>query len=1223
MKLFRSFKLLSLLSVALLCGTSLMAQTNYGGVRGQVADTQGAAIANAKVTLVNQDTKVSHTDVTNDKGLYLFPALDPGTYTVTVAVTGFKTYNAINNVVTIGATNTIDATLQIGGTTETVEVTADSLVLNTASASGGQLFSEQQIEDLPSLGRNPFLLASLDANVVTLGDPRYVRAEDSTGSSQVSLGGAPSNSNSYAVDGIPTSTSSGGQTFIVAPEATANAKVQVDTFDAEVGRTGGGVFNASLKSGTATYHGVLYGETRQTPWSANTYFNYNNTPAPDNTTYLYSGAFGGPVPFSSKNRWTKDTFFWVTEEGYRQGQPNTGTNQYYVPTAAERNGDFSAYAPLNGSKTSCAGTTGAAGGACYIIYDPTTFPRVSYLTETGSNKIPTAALSPIGQYVANTYPAATNSSIYGSGVNYILSSMSFKTRSDEYIGKLEHTFFPWWTSQLSYLHNAIQEPGLSFLLTVNAPNTKLIRYFDSTAWGNTFTINPTTLLTVGFGFNRYYSAAPPYSTGFNAANGFNGAGFPSSFTSNVVSKTFPAFAFSNLNNSGSLGGSFGGPAVQASHNLVVNVSKEIKRHDVKFGYAYRGFGYYTSPQTGSAGSFTFTGQNTNSTGTSASANGVTAIADLLVGQPASATMQINAGPFFNKETYHSLFVQDDFRLNEKLTVNVGLRAEYELGQYEVANKFNVGFDPNAKTSYAGVSGPVNLTGGLQFAGVGGRTHSGANAHLKWSPRIGLAYGINKKTVLHAGYGFFYSPLGISTTATAGYSQVTSYSPGNTTGPLGIGANSYLAQPFTTGGVSTLLQPSGNTLGALTGIGGSLSALVDNQRAFPLVQQYLLDVQRELPGNTILKVSYVGAHASNFSNSVNINQIPNSALATAAANGTNLSTKVTNPLYATKAGGYPTTGVISQSTFAQGQFLLPFPQFTSVTVSASNGFSWYNSLAVKGEKHTKGGLTLLGTYTWSANWDNLYGTGSQVFNTYGPQDNTNMAGEYARSINSIPNRATLAMTYDLPFGRGKKFLNHSSGLIGHLSDGLLGGWQLNYQHVIQNGVPLSVIQTNLSTTTYGTTSFGGTYQRPTLVGDAHAACVSGSPQTRFGYLNGVLGRSYVNQAAFTATLPYMYGNTPRSLPCRAPGSDTATASLNKTFAVGERFKVQFRAEFLNLYNTPQFGYPNTTLNVQGTGITSAPTVPVNTAASPTAQPFGNLGTQIGFGRIIQMGGRISF
>ena len=708
MKSFRSgtYLLFAFLLLVLAAPTSLTAQ-NFGGVRGEVKDVQGGNIPNAKVTLTNQDTKVSRTGVTNDAGIYQFGAVDPGTYKVTITMPNFKTFETLNNIVTLGVTTTVDASLQIGATTETVEVTADTLALNTASASGGQLFSAVQVEELPLLGRNPFMLEAFDSNVVLLGDPRYVRAEDQTGSSQVSLAGAPSNSNSYIVDGIPISTSSGGVTFIPTIESVENAKIQSNTYDAEIGRSGGGVFNSSLKSGSSQYHGVLYGETRQTAWSSNVWFNFPNTAGvkaatPNDETYIYEGGFGGPLVPNGINRphWLDNTFFWVDEAGYRQGQPLTGvTTAFYVPTAAERNGDFSAdtayplYDPTKRTSTgadtcrlSSQGDCGGAGG-------------------TGSptdvlNVIPASYKNAIGVYTANAFPTPTTTGIYGGGANFSNPVSSFKSRDDTYSGKLEHTFAPWYYASVSYVHSAIQEPSGNALIVPFASSTKLLRYTDATAVNNVFTINPTTLLTVSYGFNRYYSASFQYTTGFNASNGFGGAGFGTGFASLLQSPTFPAITLSGVSSTASLGASNGGPTVYASNNWLIIGSKTINRHSIKGGYVYRGFDVYTNPTSGGAGAFTFNGEYTSAAGTAPSSS-PGAIADLELGVPSTATLTLNSGVFINTIGYHSLFLQDDYRLSEKLTVNVGLRYEFEEGQSEKRNRYNVGFNPNVVSTYTG------------------------------------------------------------------------------------------------------------------------------------------------------------------------------------------------------------------------------------------------------------------------------------------------------------------------------------------------------------------------------------------------------------------------------------------------------------------------------------------------------------------------------------------
>ena len=1237
-------RLLAFVAIVLSFSLSAYSQQNYGGLRGEVKDIQGASIPHAQVTLTNEGTKVSRTGVTNDTGIYIFGGVDPGTYKVTIAMPGFKTFETTGAVVTLGVTTTVDAALTIGATTDTVEVTSDSLVLNTASASGGQLFTAQQVEEMPLLGRNPFMMEAFDSNVVTLGDPRYVRAEDQTGSSQVSLAGAPSNSNSYVIDGIPISTSSGGVTFIPTIESVENAKIQSNTYDAEIGRTGGGVFNSSLKSGTSQYHGVLYGETRQTPWSGNVWFNFPNaaglqTATPSDTTYIYEGGIGGPLlpPSMKKPHWIDNTFFWLDEAGYRQGQPLTGvTTGFYVPTVAERAGDFSA-------------------DTAYPLYDPTQRAsngadtcRLSALGDCGAggptdtlNVIPASYKNPIGVYTASAFPNPNVApGLYGGGINFSNPVSSFKSRDDTYSGKIEHTFAPWYTATASYVHSAIQEPSGNALIVPFANSTKLLRYTDATAINNTFTLNPTTLLTVAYGFNRYYSASFQYTTGFNATNGFGGAGFSPGFAGLLQSPTFPAITLTGVSSTASIGASNSGPTVYASHNWVVVATKTINKHSVKAGYAYRGFNVYTNPTSGGAGAFTFNGQYSNAAG-GANSNSPGAIADLEMGLPSGATLTLNSGVFINTIGYHALFAQDDYRLSEKLTVNFGLRYEYEEGQSEQRDRYNVGFNPNVTSSYTGATGnTVNVKGGIQFAGQNGApTHCCDNSHTKFSPRVGISYSPTKDTVIHAGYGVFFAPVGIAA-ATTGYSQTSTYAPGNAVAAT-PGPNAYLTNPFSTG----VLLPTGNTLGPLTGIGSSFTGsstyafttgLQDYAKRFPFVEQYSLDVEHQFAYDVLFKIGYYGAHARNFANYTNINQVPDAVMATYAPGGSNagisLATgpggiKPNNPYYAKTIGGLTATGVVATPTVAAGQLLLPFPQFGSVYELESTGYSHYNSLVVKAEKRMAKGLNVLGTYTWSANWDNIWSTGSQVYATYGPQDAYNPKAEYARSLNSIPNRATAVVSYDLPFGRGKKFLGDK----GRLVDEIVGGWQINDEWIVQNGVPVSVIQTDISSGTYGTTGVGGTYQRPNLVGDVHSACQAGSPQGHLGAYGASRGqalieKAFINPLAFSPAPAYTYGNAPRTLPCRNPGYNNQNVSIFKDFSITEHIKFQFRAEALNAFNTPEFGQPSQTLGITTTGVNGTPTITgyTDTAkAGQGAQSLGNITTTIGFARIIQLGGRLSF
>ena len=1242
-------RLLLLIAVVMFSSFSY-AQTTYGALRGQVKDPQGAVLGSADVTLTNQGTGIARTTRTNGSGEYNFTSIEPGVYSISVAMTGFKKVESKGIAVATGGTSTVDLAMPLGGSTETVEVTSAEPLIESANANGGQSYTAQQLTELPNLGRNPFVFEKLDVAVTPVGDPRYVRAEDQTGQSTISVAGAPVGANNFAVDGIPISQSNGGVTFIPSLEAVSDVKVQANTYDAEVGRAGGGLFNTTLKSGTDQYHGVLYGVTRQTNWSANSFVNNQTNqsvggvavpgttlPRPAVETYLYAGAFGGPVPFSDKSRWTKNTFFWIVEEGYRQAQPLTGTGNNIVPTPSELTGDF----------------TNDFGSTTPALYDPSTTTTVGATTTRAPlmglkngiatvNVIPSNYVNPIGQAIANDYPACNSGCTGAGGVNNYFTSDDFKTRSDMYSGKLDHVFTPWWSATLSYVHLATQEPTGSFVHTIDNSDGILHRFNDATAFNNVFQINATTIVTAGYGFNRYYSHQVPYSFsatpgGFNQATGFGGKGFPTGYASLVQSKTFPTVTVSGVGPTGgssqpSLGTSDGGPTIQSSHNIVIGVAKTLGKQEFKGGYVYRELSNFQQP-LGSSGAFNFNGQFSSKNGGSPSAaNGGNALADLLMGQPGgtcsgcpgpeSVSQVKNIGNFNQLIDYHAVFVQDDFRATSNLTVNVGVRYEYELGQKEKNNQYVVGFNPKLAYTFpcnaaAGVA-CAQAHGGLEYAGQGGYPARCCGfTHAKFSPRIGLAYEPKKGTVLRGGFGLFYAPVA-TVTDTTGFSQVTYSAPATPTVASPVGTAAPLSNPF--GGPQNILAPSGNTLGPLTGIGGTVTVQASN-RKYPLVEQYSVNLEQEMPLGIVFELGYIGAHSMDFPQNISLNQVPDATLNALRTGAQTLSTtSVANPFYApTVSNGsttYPTSGAVSKTTIAPAQLLLPYPQFAGngITSIESVGFSHYNALTIKLQKRYHG-LTVLSTYTWSSNWDNFYGAasafGSSLNSTSGPQDYYNTRGEYARAINNIPNRMTAAITYELPIGRGRALFSGMPRIL----DYLIGGYEVNTVSILQNGSPLSFTQTDLSTSQSGVNSstlgFGGNTQRPTLIGNP---CLTGAPETRYGN-NGL--PKYFNTAAFAPTPAFTYSTMPRSLPCQGPGYANTDLSVNKTFSVHEKYKIQFRAEALNVTNTPEFANPGLSFSTTQANLTSAPTALTNSSTTGIIQ-----GT-LGFNRIIQMGGRFSF
>ncbi len=1164
--------LLVVLGISLLIVPVGLAQSNYGAIRGIVADSQGASIAKANVELTSESTHITRTTTSNGSGEYTFSAVDPGTYTISAETDGFSKLSHRGIVVDSGNTIPVDIALQIGSASQTVEVTAAEPLVNSGTSYNGQLIDSQKLQNLPNPGRNPFLFSKLDNNVTAVGDPRFVRFQDQSGSSTISIAGAPLSSNNYSVDGIPITDFSNRAVIIPSIEAVQEVKVQANTYDAEIGRTSGGMFNTTLHSGSSSLHGVLQGETRQTNWGANLFFN-NRTAYKDPVTgitqpttprgaaefYSYVGAIGGPVPLPKVLGGKDKTFFWLTEEGYRQRSPLTASNSYEVPTALQRGTSIGTAGNFSDIGT-------VAGGVCVTgrcIYDP--LSPATARTPFPNNTIPASRINPVGYAILSYYPAP-NSAVAAYGSPNFTGQDTLGDRADEFVGKLDHQFGSKWASDFYYMHYGSKEPGGNSLTTAPGSSSSYLLYrkVDAVGIQNTITVNPTTVVTVGFGFNRFPNDTQDISKGFNQST----LGFPSNYLSALSKTGFPAITGdSGLSSEGT---SNSGPAVYFSRNFVAGVSKSLGKHNVKAGYVFRAISLTFTSLSSADGAFTFDSTLTNSgTGkTDAHPSGSTGAtaADMLLGYPTSGTLIIPAKLAITTQ-YNAVFVQDDWRVMPKLTLNLGMRYEHEPGVNERNNHYAVGFDQTA--SYNAFGSSVGAVGGVEFAGQNGYRTSTGNTTNKYSPRAGFAYAIDDKTVIRGGYGLFYQPFVYSGSASLapGY-VVTNSIPGQS----GVPSIS-LSNPFPT--LST--AASGNTFGLSTSIGSTLSVIDQNRKA-PFYDSYSADIQRELPYGFAVKLGYVGGHGRNQPNSLNINQLADANYARASA----LDTKVANK--------YAGLGFWGTGTQSYNQTIRPFPQYQGITDSVSDGKTQYNALDIKVQKRFSQGFTLLAAFTWSSNWDNLWGAGSTLNpGNNGPQDSYNLKTEYSRAINDIPKRTTIAATYELPFGHGKQFLGGSSRWL----DLAVGGWRFNDIMVIQDGAPLPLTQsTNVNS------AYGNATTRPTLVAGA-SACHSGSPESRLG---GSGNTPYFNPAAFTATPQYSYGNTPRTVNCYGPGYLNSDLSLNKNFRVTERVNAEFRAEALNAFNTPQFNGPNLAVD-----------------SSSAGQITGTLG----FPRLVQLGGRLTF
>lgn len=1124
---------------------TLWGQSTLGGVRGTVSDSSGAAIANVKVTLTNAGTGEPRSTLTNSSGSYDFSAVVPATYSISAEGASFKKFERSNVVVGTQQFLTVDVALQVGTLSESVTVTESVPLVESSNASQGQVLDNQKLVDLPNLGRNPFMMSRLVQNVVPVGPPAYNRMEDQSGSSMISIAGGPVRGNNYLLDGIPITDANNRAIIIPSLEAIQEVKVQANTYDAEMARTGGGMFNTLMRSGANDYHGSAYGHLRRTDWDANNYFsNAAGIPISPQPNTTWGASFGGkvwiPKLYNGKNK----TFFWLAVEHYDDEQSDS--SNFAVPTALERVGNFSQ-----------SGVT---------VYNPTTGQPFA------NNVIPASLLSPVGLGIANLFPAPTSTpSSYGG--NDLTLASAIKARAVQYTGKVDEDFTSWWRSSLSYLRYYSLEPGDTWF---NSPATqsgwRLLRRVDATQLNNVFTLNPTTVLAVRYGFNRFPNYDYNSSQGFNIASlGFNPA-FANSISPALAE--FPAINLSTFSSLGDTGDN--GYYDEYSYNFSTAIDKYIGRHSLKAGFDFRKLGTAGYSQNNPTGAYTF---NTGATGASGNSYTGTDLGDLLTGY-AYGRQADSFSRFNDTINYYGLFAQDDFRVSSKLTLNIGLRWERELGIKEAHNALITGFNTKVPNVLANQVSGISPVGAVEYAGMNGApTRVGHYSGNKFAPRIGVAYQLNSKTILRGGYGIFYAPqvaIG-APISTLGYSANTSYTGSFNSAGMAVPT---LANPFPNG----LIQPSGNSLGTAAGLGQSFS-LVDPNAHSPRVQQYSFDIQRELPFGVALEVGYVGSHTTDLTlgtGNININALNPSYF---AMGNSALNASVNNPYYSAAQSGVVASGTLSGVTVPAYQLLLPYSSYQAINlIFSSRNHASYNSGVIKAQKNLSKGLTFLSTLTWSKNMDESSGGPGNSLNggaAGAPQNPYNLAAEYSLSNIDTPIRWATSISYDLPVGKGRQFLKSNPWL-----DLLVGGWTLNAVSVYQTGFPLQIFQ-NDSNSAYG---YGA--QRPNATGVSPST--SGSVESRI--------YNYINPAAFSIAPAATFGDVGRTISLRGPGQKNWDMSLFKTYSVKERFRAQFRFEALNAFNSPLFASPNTNLS---------------------SGSFGKINTQSNFSRQLQLALRFSF
>jgi hypothetical protein len=1151
-------RITQILSLSAVMFAGISAQSFQGGIRGTISDSTGAVISVAKVTLTDEGTGIARSTLSGAGGEYTFAALNPATYSVLVEKPGFKSLENKGIILSTQEFIIVDLKLSVGDVTQSVNVVAaDVPLLETENASTGQVIDAQKIADLPNMGRNPFYGGvKISQNVTPGGNPQFNRMEDQSGSSQISIGGGPVRGNNYLLDGISITDSTNRAVIIPTVESVQELKLQANTYDAEVGRTGGGTFNLYLKSGTNDYHAAGFGYSWLQAGLANSYFSNAagrnpdgslKSPIPDQPFYNYGAAIGGPLSipklYNGKNR----TFFWATGEAYRQKKPSA--TKLAVPTALERIGDFSQ------SRTSS--------GALQLIYDPTTTPRLAF----PGNVIPKTRLNPVGLALASYYPLPNVAGTSFGANNDNLTAIEYD-RADQTTAKLDQVITSWWRASVSYLHYGSREGAYAYFgyQDPGTPNqSMLVRHVDATQANSTLTPSSTMVISLRFGFNRF-----PNKTYQLASDGLDltKLGFPASFASAVQYSAFPAITMTG--DVASFGASGFNQSNFYSRSFSSSVSKYLGRHSLKAGFDFRVI-HDSGINTVTPGAFSFSQAFSSQSGTSTVAGTGASIASLLLGYPASGSATRSL-PLENHVDYYGFFIHDDFRLNSKFTLNLGLRYEYEMGLTSDSNTLVVGFNTTAVNPIQSQVKGITTNGVIQYAGQNGAgTYATSPTAAKFSPRIGFAWNVMNKTTIRGGYGIFWAPYTFGLTNPLGYTYATPYvasNDGNITP-----ANS-LSNPFPSG----LQTPIGNGAGASAGLGGQAFPIYDATAKATRVHQYSLEIEHELPKGFVIAVGFTGSVTHDLiqgTPDLNINQLPDPLLAMGSA----LNNKVPNPFFGTSAGVLNTAA----PTITQAQLSLPYPEFGAISLQLSDhNHALYYAGYVKAQKRLGRSVNILTTLTWSRNEDESNAGTGNVFSTQPTtaQDNYNMAAEWGLSTINTPVRWTTAVNYELPFGAGKKFLANNKFL-----DVAVGGWSINFQTTMQTGFPLAISQNNLNSV------IGTSNQRPNATGI--------SPETS-GSLEDRLN-NYINKAAFSTAPQFTFGNVSRTLSMRGPGIANTDFSLFKSYAF-ERFKAQFRCEVFNLTNTPQFYGPTTNIN---------------------SSTFGQITQQANFSRIFQLGVRFEF
>jgi hypothetical protein len=1035
----------SVLVLGLVC--PLSAQVAAGQVTGEITDPSGAVVPAAHLTITNLATRTSSVTTSNGEGIYRFPNLAPAEYKLTCTMAGFMTFEQDHVTLQVNQVLELNVSLQTGSASEQVTVSASPPPLETESSTLGQVVTTRSIENLPLNIRDSIALIALTPGVVMGGNFGNGGGNDvgrNFFKSDFYVGGGRSGSQEILVDGAPDTTPDVSRGVIDPPvDSVQEFKVQANSFDAQFGRTSGGVLNMITKSGTSTWHGVGYDFERHSVLDANGFFNNRSGLAKQSfQRHQFGGNVGGPV-------WQGKWFVFGDYEGLRQAYPASTIST--VPTALQRTGDFS--------------QTYAANSSLIQIYDPSTLVTLANGNRQRSafagNRIPSSMINPVAAAVLGYYPQPNlpGSAITGAN-NYIFATKSV-TNSDKYDIRNDLNFNE---KNRMFVRFSRQEDARLVPGTMPLPvggGRQTSDTYSQVVADATHVFSASTVADLSLSLTRGVAHQFGRSQGFDLAS----LKLPAAYVSQVADQ-FPVFSPSDSVSTSNGGDSIVQFQPRNVWSALGSVFYQRGRHSLKFGGDLRFLHFNEGQNSNASGSFGFSRLFTQGPDPSqSSTNGGYGVASMLLGDASSGSV-IQMNPISTQGIYAAVFAQDDWRVTSRLTLNLGLRWDVGIGDREKFNRLGY-FDPAAASPLASAAGLPDLKGSLAWVGKGNPIDQQATDWHNFGPRAGFAYSLTPKTVVRGGYGIFFLPRNVQGNGAGAIEAVRTTTMVATLDNLTPATT--ISNPFPSG-----LLPTLNDRDPLANVGSSLAAPVYAFRN-GYSQTWSIGVQRQLPWGLVADGHYWGSKSTRLQLSWNIDQLPDQYLSL----GTHLNDLVANPFASLGLGG-----VLAKSTYSRQQSLLPYPQYSGVTqVYVPAGNSTYQAGTIQLEKRLSSKLTLLAAYTRSKSIDDVRT----------PNDYYNRRLEKGLSGFDTPNQIRLSGVASLPFGRDREIGKSMNRVL----NAILGDWDLSAFLNIQSGQPIGISRSAVNN---GTSAY---LDNPTIARWFNTGVFSVAPSFTYGTVGPVL------------------------------------------------------------------------------------------------------------------------